>query len=146
MVESKVPCFFTEGSPSKNASQPEFSEAVAPFWRNTETETRTEHTTSSTTLDVDGGKETRNQFTLQSFLQAKEKYRFCRESADSVGDLQFCFGCDRYKLLFQESKLDGALHRVVPERLCQRLVNLAHYPLLVGHLGETQMHFSPRRE
>lgn len=49
-----------------------------------------------------------------------------------MGDNQSSFDCDPYEIPARESKLDGALWRVVLEQFRHGLLHLAQYPLLGG--------------
>lgn len=71
---------------------------------------------------------------------------FCRERAKLVCDLQSCLHYHRSGILVQHSKMDWALRRVVPERLCHRLLNLAQCPVLATHPGGARMYYTLRKE
>lgn len=105
-----------------------------------------EHKTPSAVLNVEEEPETPDPFTLEEFLQAQRDDKFCRERSESVGDPKFCSGYDRYGVLVRKAILDGAQHKVVPERLRHRLLHLTHYPVLAGHPGGTRMYYTLRRE
>lgn len=91
IVDDKVPCFVTEGSPSKDEAQPRHREAVIGFLGSTEAETRTEHTTCSTVLEIEKEPVALDRFTMDDFFLAQRDERFCRECSESVGDPQSCF-------------------------------------------------------
>lgn len=54
-------------------------------------------------------------------------------------------GYDRYEISVQKSILDGAVQRVVPKTLCQKLLKLAHYAIKAGHSGTT-IYYTVNRE
>lgn len=53
VFDDEVPCFASEGSPSKDAAQSDHRNPVIGFWESTEAQTWAEHTTPSTILDVE---------------------------------------------------------------------------------------------
>lgn len=75
-----------------------------------------------------------------------ETNKLCRERTVRVGDVQSCFSYDSYGTPVRTFKLDAALLRVVPERLCHRLLLPAHYPVLTGHPGRARIQYTLRRE
>lgn len=62
MLDDEVLCFPTESSPVGNAAQPDYHEAVMASPSSTETEARTEHTTSSAVMCVEEEPVTPNPF------------------------------------------------------------------------------------
>lgn len=94
LIDDEVLCLVTVGRLSKDAAQSEHCEAAIAFQGNIEAEPRTEHTTTTTILDVEKEPETLNPFTLEVFLQTQGDGTFCRKRSKSVGDLQSCFAYD----------------------------------------------------
>lgn len=87
VIDDKFPCFVMEGSPGEDAAQLKQCDVVIPILDNTETKTRTEHTTPSTLLNVEKEPVTQNPFTLEEFLQVQREDMLCQERAKSVPDL-----------------------------------------------------------
>lgn len=61
---------------------------------------------------------------------------FANNSTSRWGDPQLCFNDDRYVILLRKAKLNRAVQKVVPERLCHRLLHLERYPVEAGHRKE----------
>lgn len=55
------------------------------------------------------------------------------------------FTYDQDGFLVRQSPIDGAVQRVVTVSLRNRLLYLAHYPLLVGHPGGRRMYIAMHR-
>ena len=83
---------------------------------------------------------------LAEFLHERATDPFCQAVAQQVGTWKSKLDYDRYGLLVRKSPLEGALQRVVPKSLLDRLLYLSHYPRLAGHPGGTRMYYTLRRD
>lgn len=77
-------------------------------------------------MDVKGELLTPDLFIMEKFLQAQKESKVCPERASSAGDPQSRFYYDRYGGLVQKIETRRAMQRILLQRLCLRLLRLAH--------------------
>lgn len=142
VVDEEAPCFFTDDSPDGKAGQPKHCDTVIVFWSSTKVETRTEHTTPSTVLDVDEEPVAPDPFTAGEFLQSQRDDKCCQQQAESTRDRQSCFDYDQHVILVQRAKLADDVQRVVSERFSHRLLHPAHYLLVARHPSRARMYYT----
>ena len=85
---------------------------------------------------------------VEEFLQEQARDPYCQERMEKLGleEEGAVFEIDQFGILCRRAKLDGAMQKVVPKTLRDRLLYLSHYPRLAGHPGQSTMYNSLRRQ
>ena len=80
------------------------------------------------------------------FLQEQAKDSYCKSLLPETTVDASHFITDQFGIICRKSTLDGALQRVVPESLRERVLYLSHYPILAGHPGGYKLYATLRRD
>ena len=83
---------------------------------------------------------------LEELAREQKNDRYCRSVAELVGKPQSQYDVDRRGLLVRQSRIDGALQKLVPVSLRARVLHLAHHPLTAGHPGARRMYDTLRTQ
>ena len=85
---------------------------------------------------------------IEEFLREQARDPYCQERMKKLGSEEegAVFEIDQFGILCRSAKLDGAMQKVVPKTLRDRLLYLSHFPRLAGHPGQSTMYKSLRRQ
>ena len=101
------------------------------------------HSISALAVEVDAEV---SAVTLEEVREAQESDPECKVLREIIGKRrEMPFIEDERGLLFRVAEADGILQVFVPQKLCQRLLHLAHHAPLAGHPGITRQFYTMRR-
>ena len=86
-----------------------------------------------------------SMITDEEFIKQQAEDEYCKEAAKSVGLPGSAFSIDKHGFLVRIAPLDGAVQKVVPASLKDRILKLGHFPPLSGHPGQRRMYDTMRR-
>ena len=73
-------------------------------------------------------------------IEEQQRRPMCREYAAMVGFPNYDFDFDENHILVRKLRLEGALQKVIPQALSERVINLFHSQILQGHVGESRLY------
>ena len=81
--------------------------------------------------------------TEEELIEAQKADKECQQFANSVG-IASQFDFDNRGILVRKAEIDGALQKVIPRKLRERVIALSHKPITQGHPGETRLYNTMR--
>lgn len=91
-------------------------------------------------IEVVAPMEQESVITTEEFLKEEATDENCSRMGESVKLPRSTFKYDQDGSLFRTSTADGAVQRVAPASIRNRLLHLAHYRILAGHPGGRTMY------
>lgn len=133
-IDIEIPVFYAEyveSTPNYPSAAFTFEEDVNPPMEDTRQTGITENEDDPTDTPPP------NPIPVEEFADEQIKDPIFRHLAASAGMPKSEFNFNSQSLLVQTSELDGAIQKLVPAALQEKVIKLSHSPISQGHHGET---------
>ena len=136
-LDDDIPCFIADSASRKEDSyEEEYEGDFDGDYALTADEVRTLREIAETVEPI----------SVEELIREQAADAYCQSLLTEVTTDNSQFVIDHHGLICRRSNLDGALQRVVPVSLRERVLYLSHYQLLAGHPGGYKMYATLRRE